>query len=70
MMWVEGLAMMVKNFIRPKEPSVGFYTTIKKKGVALDISTTKKKAMLPMIHFKVQGRWLGESKLGNCVGRV
>lgn len=50
---------------------MGFYPTIKKKGVALDISTTtKKKAMLPMMCFKVQGRWLGESKLGNYVGRV
>lgn len=32
---------MVKNFIQPKHPSVGFYTTIKKNDVDLDVLTKK-----------------------------
>lgn len=31
MMWVEGLAMMVKNFIRPKEPSWASIQPLKRK---------------------------------------
>ena len=32
---------MIKNFIQPKCPSLGFYTTVKKNEMGLDISTTK-----------------------------